>query len=37
MFLILFLLFVATPIAEIYLIVRVADVVGGLNTVALLV
>lgn len=36
-FLILFLLFVATPIAEIYLIVRVADVVGGLNTVALLV
>ena len=37
MFLILFLVFIVMPIAEIYLIVQVADVVGGLNTVALLV
>jgi len=36
-FLILFLVFIVTPIAEIYLIVQVVDVVGGLNTVALLV
>jgi Protein affecting phage T7 exclusion by the F pla smid len=36
-FLILLLVFIVTPIAEIYLIVQVADVVGGLNTVALLI
>ena len=35
--LILFLLFLVTPIVELYLIIKVADATGLLNTVALLI